>query len=342
VLTSSALGFELGPTLRLLDGRIFQIGANQHTALYTEATNTWAAGPDITGTLTNSQGTVSANFGADDAPAAVLPNGHVILAADAGPAAVTTTGNVTSGSPVVTNIPSTAGLQVGWTVTGRSGSTTVISGSILSVDSATQVTVSRSATATVAPANITFGGTFSPPAQLFDFDPSANSISPLSPAIPDASLNNRPSYVTRMLVLPTGQLLFSDSSSKLYVYTPDGQPNPAMRPVINNVAYGGSGVFTLTGKQLNGQNAGSTYGDDIQYDENYPIVRLTNASGHVFYCRTTNWSSTGVGTGTVPETVNFTLNPSVTAGNYTLVVSGAGIVSFPVFINITQAEVNGQ
>jgi hypothetical protein len=36
------------------------------------------------------------------------------------------------------------------------------------------------------------------------------------------------------------------------------------------------------------------------------------------------------------------LNPSVTAGNYILVVSGAGVVSFPVFINITQAEVNGQ
>ena len=342
VLSSSALGFELGPTLRLLDGRVFQIGANQHTALYTEATNTWAAGPDITGTLTNSQGTVQANFGADDAPAAVLPNGHVILAADAGPAAVTTTGDVTTGSPVIANIPSTTGLYVGWTITVRNGTTTVLSGNIASIDSATQVTATRNATATVAGASIAFGGTFSPPAQLFDFDPSANSLSPLSPAIPDASLNTRPSFVTRMLVLPTGQLLFSDSSAQLYVYTSDGQPNPTVRPVVNNVAYNGGGVFTLTGQQLNGQNAGSTYGDDVQNDENYPIVRLTNASGHVFYCRTTNWSLTGVGTGTVPETVNFTLNPSVTPGNYTVVVSGAGIASFPVFINITQAEVNGQ
>src|SRR5262249_4899803 len=40
-------------------------------ALYTPSTNTWAAGPAIP----NSKG-------ADDAPGAVLPNGHVIFAAD--------------------------------------------------------------------------------------------------------------------------------------------------------------------------------------------------------------------------------------------------------------------
>ncbi len=342
VLSSIALGYELGPTLRLQDGRIFQIGANQHTALYTESTNTWAAGPDIIGSLTNSQGTTSGTFGADDAPAAILPNGHVVLAADAGPAVVTTTGNVTSGSRVITNIPSTAGLQVGWSITGTIGSTTVISGSISSVDSATQVTASRSATATATGISITFGGEFSRPTQLFDFDPNANTLSPVSPAIPDSSLNSRASYVTRMLVLPTGQLLFSDSSNQLYVYTPDGTPAPALRPVVNKIAYSSGGVFTLAGKQLNGQSAGSAYGDDVQNDENYPIVRLADASGNVFYCRTTNWSSTGVGQSTTPETVAFTLNPAITAGNYTLVVTGAGISSFPTFINITQAEVNGQ
>jgi hypothetical protein len=146
-----------------------------------------------------------------------------------------------------------------------------------------------------------------------------------------------------MLVLPTGQLLFSDSSSQLYVYTPDGSASFAIKPVINNVVYNGGGVFTLTGKQLNGQNAGSAYGDDVQMDENYPIVRLSNSAGQVYYCRTTNWSLTGVGTGTVPETVNFTLNPAlVTPGNYSVTVSGAGIISFPATLNITQAEISGQ
>src|SRR5580692_2996134 len=45
LLSSPALGFELGPSLRLQDGRAFLIGANQHTALYNPSTNTWAAGP---------------------------------------------------------------------------------------------------------------------------------------------------------------------------------------------------------------------------------------------------------------------------------------------------------
>ena len=40
---------------------------------------------------------------------------------------------------------------------------------------------------------------------------------------------------------------------------------------------------------------------------NYPIVQLTNASGQVSYARTANWSSTGVATGSTPETVDFTL-----------------------------------
>ncbi len=80
-LSSPAVGYELGPPVRLQDGRVFIIGATGHTALYTPSTNTWAAGPDVMGTLNGSP----ALFGADDAPAAVLPNGHVLFAADAGP-----------------------------------------------------------------------------------------------------------------------------------------------------------------------------------------------------------------------------------------------------------------
>lgn len=81
LLSSPAVGYELGPLVRLHDDRIFIVGATGHTALYTPSTNTWAAGPDVMGTLGGSP----ALFGADDAPAAVLPSGHVLFAADAGP-----------------------------------------------------------------------------------------------------------------------------------------------------------------------------------------------------------------------------------------------------------------
>jgi hypothetical protein len=263
-LSSPSIGYELGPIVRLRDGRIFVIGATGHTALYDPSTNTWSAGPDIMGTLNGNP----ALFGADDAPGAVLPNGHVLFAADAGPTL----------------------------------------------------------------------GTFHSPTQLFDYDPDANTIGPASPAIPDGLLATRSAYVTRMLMLPTGQVLFSDNSSQLWVYTPDGAPLPAARPVINGVVYSGGGTFTLTGQQLTGQSAGSAYGDDVESDENYPIVRLTNADG-VFYARATNWSTVDVAAG--PGTVDFTLHGGMMPGNYSLVVSGAGISSFPVFINITADEIAG-
>jgi hypothetical protein len=99
-------------------------------------------------------------------------------------------------------------------------------------------------------------------------------------------------------------------------------------------------AFTLTGKQLNGQSAGASYGDDDQMNSNHPIIRMVDQTGNVFYARTTNWTSVGVDGPTTPETVNFTLNLAITPGNYSLIVSGAGISSFPAFIEITLDEVN--
>jgi hypothetical protein len=334
-LSSSALGFELGGIVHLKDGRIFVIGATGHTAFYTFSTNTWAAGPDIVGTLSGNP----AIFGADDAPAAVMPNGHVLLSADAGPSGFGSAGTITNGSNIISHIPSTAILQVGWRVRGNG---IPINAVITGVDSASQVRINNAATATIPNDPIQWGGTFSPPTQIFDFNPDANTISPVSPPIPDANLPGIPAFVTRMLVLPTGEVLFSDSSRQLWIYTPDGGPDEASRPIIDAITYNGGGVFTLTGRQLNGQSAGSSYGDDVESDENYPIVRLVRA-GTVYYGRTSNWSNTGVATGDVTETVEFTLPAGLTApGNYSVEVIGAGIASFPVFLDITAAEIAGQ
>jgi hypothetical protein len=344
ILSSTALGFELGPVMRLQDGRVLVVGANQHTALYTPSTNTWAAGPDMLQTLSNPFGSIpNAKFGADDAPAAELPNGHVITAADAGPNPVTENSSTTAGSPSIT-VPSTAGFQPFWDVNQVDGKNTAIPAGafIYSIDSPTQLklghfdssnnVVTLNALATNPDISLVFGGIFNPPVQLFDFDPAANTMTPISS--PPGYINVG-SFVYRMLMLPTGQLLYNTNMNQLYVYTPDGGPSASVRPVINKVTDNGSGVFTLTGKQLNGQSAGAVYGDDAVMDENYPIVRLTDPStGNVFYCKSTNWSSVSVGGDGTPETVDFTLNPSVTPGNYTLTVIGAGIASVPVAFNV--------
>lgn len=70
-LSSSGVGYEMGPATLLPDGRVLEIGANGNSAIYTPSMNTWAAGPVL-----------PAGLGADDAPGAELPNGKFIFAAD--------------------------------------------------------------------------------------------------------------------------------------------------------------------------------------------------------------------------------------------------------------------
>ena len=67
--------------------------------------------------------------------------------------AVSTTGNITANSTVITNIPSTAGLQVGNVITGT-GQTPYAE--ILTIDSSTQVTLNAPVTTSTASVSMTF------------------------------------------------------------------------------------------------------------------------------------------------------------------------------------------
>lgn len=67
--------------------------------------------------------------------------------------AVSTTGNITAGSKVITNIPNTASLQVGNVVTGT-GQTPYAE--ILTIDSSTQVTLNAPVTTSTASVSMTF------------------------------------------------------------------------------------------------------------------------------------------------------------------------------------------
>jgi hypothetical protein len=271
-----------------------------------------------------------------------MPNGHVLLAADAGPNPITQSGDAAAGSAVISNIASTAGLQVTWSVSQADGTTNVIPPNtvITSIDSRHQIHISSNAAVSAQQVSLVFGGVFSSPTQLFDFDPKENAISPVSPPLNDPNLPTFAAFVTRMLVLPSGQVLFNDGlGNQLYAYTPRGSANRAYLPVIERVQHNDDGVFTLTGRQLNGPSDASAYGDDAQSNENFPIIRLENSSGLVFYCRSTDWTSTDVGP--IPhERVKFTLNPAVTPGVYQLFVSAGGISSSPVVVRITGEELN--
>lgn len=159
---------------------------------------------------------------------------------------------------------------------------------------------------------------------------------------PRAGVN--PCYTGVMLMLPTGQVFFTDQSSNVVIYTPVGGPQESWRPKITTapttVIPGQS--FLLGGMQFNGLSECSTYGDDASNSCNYPVVRLKNVStGHVFYCRTANHSTMGVATGTLQVTTNVTAPANVEIGPATMevVVNGIASTSVPITVKPLQYRI---
>jgi hypothetical protein len=173
----------------------------------------------------------------------------------------------------------------------------------------------------------------SSPTTVFEFNPITNTYTDVTPH------NGVPLNDGTMLVLPTGQVLLTNETQRLQVFTPDGTPNISWQPTITNITDNGNNTFTLTGTQLNGISEGAAFGDDAEMASNYPIIRLTDANGNVSYARTFNWSSTGVATGSAPESVQFTLPAADAPGAYLVSVIGSGIASASV-LNVQMGTVN--
>ena len=237
---------EVGPAVLMNDGSVFATGANScgaaHTAIYK---GSWKAGPDFPDDL-----------GIADGPAALEPNGKVLMMA----------------SPLVFNTPST----------------------------------------------------------FFEWDGSSLTTAPPAP-----NASNDSSFYGNMLVLPTGQILFTDFFF-VSVYNPSGTYNPAWAPRIQSapatVSPGGS--YIISGHRFNGMSQGAAYGDDQQSATNYPLVRITNnATGHVFYSRTHDHSSMAVAfNGVVSTHFDVPANPEL--GPSQLVVVANGIPSAPVAVTV--------
>jgi len=176
---------------------------------------------------------------------------------------------------------------------------------------------------------------FNAPLAFYTYNASSNTLSSV-PDVPNAA--NDSTYYTRLLALPNGQVLFNDGSNQMLVYAAGGTPNPAWAPSIASVS---SGTYapgqkgSLSGNQLAGLDQGAAYGDDVQDNTNFPLVRITNsATGVVTYARTYGWTSVSTAPGASSST-NFTVPSSTPAGASTLVVVANGIASQPVPITIS-------
>jgi hypothetical protein len=138
-----------------------------------------------------------------------------------------------------------------------------------------------------------------------------------------------PAYVGRMLLLPTGQVLYADGSKTVSVYSPDGAAQEDWRPEITDYPHHirAKQTYTLRGRLLNGLSQACSYGDDATMATNYPIVRLVTAGGHVVYCRTFDHSTMGVATGQAIESTQFKVPLGVPNGPAELCVIANGISS---------------
>jgi len=144
-------------------------------------------------------------------------------------------------------------------------------------------------------------------------------------------------YIGRMLLLPTGQVLFAAQTNEIYAYTYFSCPDVCWRPHITSSPSVVCPLFSysLFGRLFNGMSQAVGYGDDASAATNYPLVRIRNiATGSISYCRTFDHSTMAVDTGQSIVSTSFTVPSSIEEGLSELCVVANGISSpcVPVYV----------
>lgn len=164
-----------------------------------------------------------------------------------------------------------------------------------------------------------------------------------------AQAQSDPAYGLDFMMLPTGEVLVTDSQQLPLIYTPNPGVIESSRPVILGAPrliattpepqtdlptmYRGR-AYTLPVLRMNGINFGAYYGDDAQMSTNFPLVRVTNhATSHVAYFRTYNHSHRSIAPdaeGTTSIDVPATAEPGLSD----LEVVANGIASPSITVNV--------
>src|SRR5207302_5308136 len=122
------------------------------------------------------------------------------------------------------------------------------------------------------------------------------------------------------------------------IYTPAGTPCASCAPGIVSVAgtlTRGSFNNVIKGTQFSGVSEGAAYGDDNQNATNFPLVRITDSTGRVAYCRTHSFNS-GVATGTrvVSAKFDIPIGTALRAATLQVVTNVIASASVSVTINL--------
>jgi hypothetical protein len=289
---------EIGAGVSIGSNMAVWFGGNSNTAVFTYP-GTWTAGP----VFPNGQEQA-------DGPAAILPNGN-ILVQTSNAFTVDNNGNLTnSGAPSLFWEFSTAGLTP---LNPGGGTLTPVANPTPCNDAANTNVPAFQSRMLVLPATAD-----APNGQvLWDAGEGVNCTSVYRPNAGDGTPN-------RLI-----------------------RPAPHISSISTTTLSRGGTNFTLAGSLFRDVSQGATYGDNAQMATNYPMVRITNnTSGRVCWGRTHNWAiqnstqfdvppdNTGSGGNADWALVVNTCDTVAGGGASTLVLIVNGLVSNPIAVTV--------
>jgi hypothetical protein len=282
------------------------IGHNQNSPveLYSEATGAWTPGTTMP--------VVCVDAGSSEiGPAPLLPNG--LMLQTCGTAHTAIYNPVASSWAVGPDMPN-------------------IGGVLDSTDGPAVVLPNGNVLVQVSP------GLFNAPSHFVEIEVTSPTAATIKQVNEPASAASQASYEGRLMMLPTGEALWSSDVGDVQIYTPKGKPASNAIPKIKKVKASlsvGSSNNKITGFGFNGLSYGGYYGDDAQMSTNYPLVRFTNvSSGHVCYARTHDHATMGISDGTLTSTKFDIPNSCETgASNVQVVVNGIASKAKAVTLN---------
>ncbi len=146
------------------------------------------------------------------------------------------------------------------------------------------------------------------------------------------------SYYGHMLMLPNGQIMFTDFSNDIELWTSAGSQYPGWVPtaVFTTAvpSFQPGQTYRINGFKFNGVSQNNAYGDDFQDATNYPLIRFTNvASGQVVYGHTHGHSTMAVGYhGPAYTYVDIPSNIETGTTHLQIVVNGIASQNYTVLI----------
>jgi hypothetical protein len=330
----------------LADGRYLQMEALTKQTAFFNGPNSWTAGPN---TLSNRN---------NEAGWALLQNSKVLMVdAFSNPSCNGTmstelldpnTNTWGCGAPMPSQLFDNSGHELGPIVVGYNGKAFAV-GAVPKTNVYDPVANSWAAGPNIPNGLVAYDGpgalenngkalimvsqtNFGPGCQMMEYSYGSNT---LTNTVNPSGCPSDPSFVGHLMVLPTGQIMFTDFSNVIELYTP--APGPGAnnnRPTI--ISNGPINHFTQSGNnnvvmgfKLNGVTQGTGYGDDYQGDTNYPLVRLTNMStGQVYFGNTHDDSSHSIDPAFGSMTTMFDLPAGFPRGpQYKVEVIAGGLAS---------------